>query len=190
MSTMKIKVMYVEEGKAKTKTGKDYVFIDVSYKNLSFQDKPENKKINQFSAKEVFATLRAAQPGDVFTLVREKDDAGFWQWISIAAGDVEIEQAKPQGAAPAATKGTGPVGVAAKSTFETPEERAIKQVYIVRQSSISAAIETLKTDKKAPTVDEVLAVAKQYEAYVFAKEEVKVDNPVNLDFDPDEDIPL
>ena len=33
---MKIKVIAVEEGNGKTKTNKDYVFLEVTYKNISF----------------------------------------------------------------------------------------------------------------------------------------------------------
>ena len=66
------------------------------------------------------------------------------------------------------------------------------QVYIVRQSSISAAIDTLKTDKKNPSKEEVVELAKYYESYVFGQlEKVAVANPVKApDFDPDEDIPM
>ena len=111
--------------------------------------------------------MEGASAGDVFTILREKDNDGYWQWVGIAEGDVTIEKTgatAPAGAAP--TKAATP----AKSTFETPEERAAKQIYIVRQSSISSAIDTLKTDKKTPSVEEVIAVAKQYEAYVFGNE--------------------
>ena len=160
---MKIKIVSVDVGNATTKTGKDYKFLEVFFKNLTFEGKAESKKVMPFGSKEVFSTLEAAQPGTVFTLLREKDKDGYWQWIGIAEGDVKIE-----------STGNAPVGQpvktntpAPKSTFETPEERAKKQVYIVRQSCISAAINTLKTDKKAPTVAEVVAVAKEYEAYVF-----------------------
>lgn len=187
---MKIKVIAVEVANAKTKNGKDYQFLEVTYKNISFDNKTESKKIMPFGAKEVFNTLKAAESGDVFTLLREKDNDGYWQWVGISAGDVELdttEDKTPAGAAPKAAPAP-----AAKSTFETPEERAKKQVYIVRQSSISAAIDTLKTDKKAPSVDEVLAVAKQYEDYVFGIEKaVAAPAKVNVPaFDPDEDIPL
>ena len=187
---MKIKVIAVEVANAKTKNGKDYQFLEVAYKNISFDNKTESKKIMPFGAKEVFNTLKAAEAGDVFTLLREKDNDGYWQWVGISAGDVELDTTDtkaPAGAAPKAAPAQ-----AAKSTFETPEERAIKQVYIVRQSSISAAIDTLKTDKKNPSVDEVLAVAKQYEDYVFGKDKaVAAPAKVNVpEFDPDEDIPL
>ena len=187
---MKIKVVAVEVGNGKTKTNKDYKFLEVTYKNLSFDGKVESKKIMPFGSKEVFKELEHAQAGDTFTLLREKDNDGYWQWVGISAGDVEIEQTGAPAAAQTAPKAGG--ATPAKSTFETPEERAIKQVYIVRQSSISAAIDTLKTDKKNPSKEEVVELAKYYESYVFGQlEKVAVANPVKApDFDPDEDIPM
>ena len=183
---MKIKVVAVEVGKGTTKTGKDYKFIEVTYKNLSFDGKTESKKIMPFGSKEVMATLEGASAGDVFTILREKDNDGYWQWVGIAEGDVTIEKTgatAPAGAAP--TKAATP----AKSTFETPEERAAKQIYIVRQSSISSAIDTLKTDKKTPSVEEVIAVAKQYEAYVFGNEPKAAEATKLPDLPQDDDIP-
>ena len=185
MSNMKIKIVATEVQRAKTKTGKDYEFVEVTYKNLSFDGKVESKKHNQYGDKTVFNTLKDASPGDEIVIQRKKDDAGYWQWVGIGEGD----------AAPATNKPTGGVVTASnpapKSNWETPEERAKKQLYIVRQSSIGHAIETLKTDKKSPSVDEVLHVAKIYEQYVFG---------VNLDADlpkvekmpyfEDEDIPV
>ena len=186
---MKIKVVAVEVGNGKTKSNKDYQFLEVTYKNISFDNKVESKKIMPFGSKEVYNELKNAGPGDVFTLLREKDNDGYWQWIGISAGDVEIEQATPTTGKAEPSKAPA---VPAKSTFETPEERAIKQVYIVRQSSISAAIDTLKTDKKNPSKEEVVELAKYYESYVFGQlEKVAVANPVKTPhFDPDEDIPL
>jgi len=189
---MKIKVVAVEVANAKTKTNKDYQFLEVTYKNISFDNKTESKKIMPFGSKEVFNTLKVAENGDVFTLLREKDNDGYWQWVGIAAGDVEIEQTTTQassgGAAAPAKAATQP----AKSTFETPEERAKKQVYIIRQSSLSAAIETLKTDKKNPTKEEVVTLATYYVDYVLGNDvKVSVANPVKApDFDPEEDIPM
>ena len=186
---MKIKVVAVEIGNAKTKNGKDYQFLEVTYKNLSFEGKTESKKIMPFGSKEVFNELKVAGNGDVFTLLREKDNDGYWQWVGISAGDVEIETTQAQ--ATTAPKAGGATAVPAKSTFETAEERAKKQVYIVRQSSISSAIDLLKTEKKVPTVGEVIEVAQQFEAYVFGNDEVAVANPVKVNkFVEDNDIPL
>jgi hypothetical protein len=70
-----------------------------------------------------------------------------------------------------------------KSNYETADERAARQVMIVRQSSISNAVALLKTEKHTPTTEEVLAVAKQFENFVLGKS----NDPFA---DLDEDVPL
>lgn len=159
MSNLQIKVVALEVVTVPTAKG-SYQTIDLTYRNVTFENKVETKKIMSFNHKDVFNTLKSAQAGDVYTVSRAKNDKGYWDWTAIAAGD----------AAPAATSASGGSGVTttpAKSSFETAEERAKKQVYIVRQSSITAAIAVLKTDKKNPTVEEVINTAKEFEAYVF-----------------------
>lgn len=157
MSNLQIKVVALEIVTVPTAKG-SYQTIDLTYRNVTFENKVETKKIMSFNHKDVFNTLKSAQAGDVYTVSRAKNDKGYWDWTSIAAGD----------AAPtAATGSSGVTTTPAKSTFETADERAKKQVYIVRQSSITAAIAVLKTDKKNPTVDEVINVAREFEAYVF-----------------------
>lgn len=77
------------------------------------------------------------------------------------------------------------------STFETPEERAKKQVYIVRQSSISNAISLLTTGAKVPpATSAVIALAKELEAYVF--DSGAVDKPASFEDMADDldDVPL
>ena len=188
MSNMNIKVVAVEQQTAKSKAGKDYSLVEVTYKNMSFDGKVENKQHNQYGDKSVFETLKGAKAGDEFTITRQKDDNGYWQWIGISQGFGSA----PQQAAPAKATSTvtAPATAAPKSNWESPEERAKKQLYIIRQSSLGHAIELLKTDKKSPDLQDVLATAKIFEQYVFG---------VNLDADPveklptfdeDEDIPL
>jgi hypothetical protein len=67
-----------------------------------------------------------------------------------------------------------------KSTYETPEERAKKQVYIVKQSSLSNAIALLNADGKNTitggkkyTKEDVFALAQELTDWVFAQETVK-----------------
>jgi len=186
---MQITIINVDSTPAVTKTGKDYKFLDVTYKNLTFQGKVESKKVMPFGSKEVYATLERATKGQTFTLLREKDKDGYWQWISIVEGEVQLDTtttAQPAGgAAPRASTGAT---VAPKSTYETAEERAKKQVYIIRQSSISSAIAMLKNDKKAPSADEVLDIAKLFEAYVFGIN-LESDAVVKLPELGDEDLP-
>lgn len=181
---MKIKFISVESSDKKTKTGKDYVEIEVTYKNIDFQEKVESKKLNPFGNKDVYNTLKSAKQGDFFEIERSKNDAGFWDWIGISSVSGVNSAPESTGKGAGATSYTSP-----KSTYETPEERAKKQVYIVRQSSISAAIDTLKTDKKAPTKEEVVDLAKYYEAYVFGVDQQPVPLADLPAVDTEDDIP-
>lgn len=179
MSDLKIKVVATATADKKTKTGKDYIELEVTYKNLTFQEKVESKKLNPFGNKQVYDTLKNSSAGDVFTIQRVKEGE-YWQWVGISEG----------GSAVPSTSAAKPSGATAtpKSTYETPEERAKKQVYIVRQSSIGAAIETLSVGAKAPPKKEdVVELAKYYEGYVFGKEEAPklAELPPNDDLEDD-----
>lgn len=180
---MIIKVVAVEIVGAKTKTGKDYEYLDVMFKNLTFEGKAESKKIMPFGSKEVFATLKAATSGQVFTVLRTKDDAGYWQWDGIAAGEQQIE---------VATTGTKtmaqPATAAPKSNFETAEERAKRQMLIVRQSAISSAVAFLSHNNKNYKLQDVLDTANAFYEYVF-QTGVKVPTATLPEID-DEDIPM
>ena len=138
------------------KNGRSYQSIEVTYKND--QGQVANKKLMSFSNPSVFNHIKGLQKGDQVNLKSEKDQAGYWQWLGIL-GDNEVDtQTTQQAAKPTTTnRVTG-------SNYETKEERAARQTYIIRQSSISSAVELLGAGK---SVAEVLNVAKQFEAYVF-----------------------
>ena len=135
--------------------GRSYQSIEVTYKDE--QDQVKNKKIMSFSNPSVFNHLKSLTKGDQVNLRTEKDAAGYWQWIGIEGDKTVATETKttPQ----AGGRVTG-------SNYETKEERAARQVLIVRQSSLSSAVELLGPGK---SVEEVLAIAKQFENYVFAK---------------------
>lgn len=180
---MVIKVVDVEVNKAMTKTNKPYEFLEIQFKNMTFDGKAEAKKVMPFGAKEVFATLKDAKKGDVFTILREKNDGGFWEWVGIAQGEVEIESTNKGEAAvkPATT-------AAPKSNFETAEERAKRQVLIVRQSCLSNAIEFLNHNNKNYTHALVTDVANVFFDYVF-QTPGNVATAAIPDLGEDEDIP-
>lgn len=183
---MKIKIVATEVGTAKTKTNKEYKFVEVTYKNISFDNKVESKKIMPFGSKEVFATLENSQPGDVYTILREKDEAGYWQWVGISEGDAPIETTQPATQGAPATK---PVATP-KSTFETPEERAKKQIYIIRQSSVANAVAMFQNSKTVPSVKDVLNIASTFENYVLGQlNHNEMVQPQELP-ELDDDIPL
>jgi len=160
-----------------------YQVCELAFKNKTFQDKVEGKKIMSFAEKEAFTTLSTAPMGSVFTVVRVKDDKGYWKWQTVTAG--ANAGAAAQAAAPTTT-GASMANASPKSTYETADERAARQIMIVRQSSISNAIALLKTEKHTPTTEDILVVAKQFEDFVFGKKALDSDPFSDLD----EDLPL
>ncbi len=160
---MKIQVLSVQVQTVPTAKG-SYQVADVAFKNLTFQGKVEGKKVMSFGAtKDAFTTLATAQPNDIFEVNVVKNDKGYNDWVSMTKGDVNT----PTQQAPIGQSSTGN-GTTRTSTYETPEERAKKQVYIVRQSSLSNAIDSLSVGgKSALKPDEVIDLARKYEAYVF-----------------------
>lgn len=152
---MRIEVLNVSvEDKGK------YKQMEVAYKGDD--GKVTAKKVMSFgNAAEVFKRLTSAKPGDAFDIKSEKNDKGYWDWIGIDnAGATSVTAAKPTGNA------------TPKSTYETAEERANRQILIVRQSSLSNALEYLKLNpKKIPSIQEVTEVATYFEDFVFGKKD-------------------
>lgn len=189
MSNMQIEVVANPVSTVPTAKG-SYQVIDLAYKNKSFQDKLEGKKVMSFTNKDVFAALQKAQFGDIFEISRIKNDKGFWDWTAVNSGGVGMDASAsvPTTSAPTASlvKGT----VTPKSNYETAEERAARQVLIVRQSSISSAVEfaVANTLKDAQAV---IAIAKEFEAYVFGTEAPVVEEapPGNFFEDMKDDLP-
>jgi hypothetical protein len=148
------------------KNGRSYQIIEVTYKNESGQI--ANKKLMSFSNPSVFNHVKSLAKGDSLNVTTEKDAAGYWQWTGIG-GD---ETAPTSDAKPA----TG--GRVTGSNYETKEERAARQILIVRQSSLSSAVDLLGPGK---SVEDVIATAKQFEEYVFGQaEDVSIGNEVIL----------
>ena len=166
-----------------------YKKAKIIYKNKSLQDKVEEKQIMDFTFPNVFNKLEQSKFGDVFEIDRVKNDKGYWDWV----GFNNETKGEEQVMIPSTNKGPTP---SPKSTYETPEERAIRQVMIVRQSSLSTAVAMLEAaaDKKTPiNPDTVITVAKQFEAYVFGKDAVapaiEETPPGNFFEDMEDDLP-
>ena len=139
------------------KNGRSYQSIEVTYKND--QGQVANKKLMSFSNPSVFNHIKGLAKGDSLNVQTEKDANGYWQWTGIGGDNAvatETKQATP-----------APGGRVTGSNYETKEERAARQVYIIRQSSLSTAVELLGQGK---SVADVIATAKEFEAYVFSKE--------------------
>jgi hypothetical protein len=175
---MNITILSVDIKTVPTAKG-SYQTADVAYKNNSFQGKVEGKKVMSFGAtKDSFSTLALAQPGESYEVTIVKNDKGYNDWVSMAKAEAGASSpavsAPAGGKAPAATP---------RSTYETPEERAQRQVLIVRQSSLSAAVNLLLAGAKTPPpVENVLAIAKQFEDYVFGKQALGPVSEMENDF--------
>lgn len=168
MSNLVIEVVNANVVQKTNKAGKPYNIVDLAYKNQSFGGKIEGKQIMDFAEKAAFATISNAPAGSVFTVERQKDNNGFWKWVSVTEGANAAPAAKPAFgvSAPAPTSKTP------KSTYETPEERAARQVMIVRQSSISSAVALAAANAKTKVhPEEIIEVAKKFEAYVMGHNE-------------------
>lgn len=181
---MQIQIEIISVGAVQTiptKGGKSYQCIEVAYRK---DGKIEGKKIMSFVNPTVFKAIQEFSAGDtatVETVKGEPNAAGqsFWQWQSISYGGTNpTPVASSPSTASAPTKSV--------SNYETREERQAKQVFIVRQSSISNAITLVSSHTKdKQTVGNVLAIAKQFEQYVFGVDEQPAAHEIESD-----DIPL
>lgn len=170
---MQIQVLNVSVETKPTAKG-SYQQAEVAFKNLTYQGKVEAKKLMSFGANApAFSVLTKAQAGDVFDIEVVKNDKGYNDWVKCVPGTAGAEVAGATSAAttgystPASKPGTTGQVSAPRSNYETAEERARRQVLIVRQSSLSAAVATLTVGAKALKKEDVVALAKEYEAYVF-----------------------
>ena len=157
-----------------------YQQLEVVYKNLTFQGKVESKKLMSFGAgASSFKALSESSAGGVYDITVVKNDKGYNDWTSAT-------MAVPGAAAAAPTASVaGKPNPTPKSTYETPEERAQRQILIVRQSSVSSAVALLTAGAKSPPkAADVITTAKELEAYVFG---VAGAGPTGFDDLPDFD---
>ena len=153
---MQITIIDVSQNTLASKTGKTFEQLEVAYKND--QGQTQSKKLVSFSNPEVFKVAKTWEKGAVVDIRAIKNEkTGYWDWIGFGQGDVPVATT---------TGSTAPTRVTG-STYETKEERAARQILIVRQSSISSAVELLGPGK---SVTDIIATAKQFEEYVFGQE--------------------
>ncbi len=126
----------------------------------------KEKKIMSFSNPAVFAAVSKIKNPTVVEV--ENDGAPYYNWTQLKIANDEAPRASASGAASVKV---------ATSTYETAEERKIKQLYIIRQSSIANAIEFHKTTSGTEfNIEDVLNAAQRFVDYVY-------DNEFNKDLD-------
>jgi len=146
---------YTEEHVPKGKTG--YYKMTVNY---SAKGESKSKVIMSFSNPGVYDTIKKLKGGETIDVEFVKDDK-YFNWATVKIADIGA------GGPAAGTPGLDNKPVQVRSNYETPEERARKQVYIIKQSSLANAIEYTKDRPEGTTMDELLATAQQFTDWVM-----------------------
>lgn len=162
---MQIEIQDVSRSDSTGKNGKSYGVLQVAYRS---DGKLQEKKLMSFSNPQVFKHIEGLKKGDSVNVKTEKDGNGYWQWTAI-----ESESSSPPTKTGAISTQAGAVRVTG-NTYETPEERAIKQKYIVRQSSLTTAIQILGVGAKTLDKQAVIGLAAELEDWVFRVDLPKV----------------
>jgi len=146
---MKIRVIKTEvTDKGKFKLNK------VTYRNLE-TGKTLSANLPSFKSPEVFEVFTKAVADSTWDVKVEKD-GDFWVWTKAEElKDVPAEVASP---APTGRKGTS-----TDRDWETAQERAVRQILIVRQSSIDRAMEF----GEQKDLDTVFVLASKIEDWVL-----------------------
>lgn len=160
---MKIRVVKTEV----TDKGK-YKLLKVTFRNLE-TNKVMSQNCPSFSHPDVFNTLNGVASDSVFDIKVEKEGE-YWNWVQATASEAPAEAV----AAPAVT-GTSRAGTSTGRDWETREERALRQILIVRQSSATAAAPFSKS------LEELLANAEKVEAWVFRGLKAADDGPLDVE---------
>lgn len=144
---MEIKLVKIDRIPGEDKFKNPTTTLDVTYQSGGVTG---NQRIVPFANPSVFKALDGASAGDSFDVAVSKNAKGYDVWSSIGAvGTI---------------KDVAVVNKVVGSNYETADERAIKQRYIVRQSSLANAIALSGKSK----VEEIIEIAKQFEEYVFS----------------------
>jgi hypothetical protein len=125
---------------------------------------------------KVMKALQGCSPGDHVEIEMVKDGE-YWNWVGLTP--VAKDEAKK-------------TSYQEKSRYETPEERALRQVYIVRQSSLTSAMKFYELRGTKFTFEDTIALADEFVNYVFNGNAapMEAEKPMKKDPDFDYDIPF
>lgn len=176
-------ISYVANTKAKKKGGGTYDAWELAYRSEDNELKVITKPVQGLRFNPALAGgLNDLVAGDTFTMTMEQEN-GYWTPKSVVKGYLDGASAPSSGSNVSVVRSN----ITPKSTYETPEERAKKQVIITRLATLNAAVATHaqignpnpKGDDKPTKVSEIIKTAREYEKYamegynneVLAKEE-------------------
>lgn len=150
-----------------------YKAYKVTYKNLETGKPLSTNVVNFGDTLDVYNKLATVKVGDVFdvTVVKNGD---FYNWVKMEPAAAPAEEAPEQPSAAAAGR-RGATSTARE--WEDASERALRQILIVRQSSVSTAVAAVVGG--AIDGKELFPFAEKVEAWVF-RDLKAVDRPINV----------
>lgn len=147
-----------------TKGRNTYQKATVVYTN----NKGENKEkgVMSFSNPSVYKLVTELKSGDSIDVEFAKDDP-YFNWAKVTKVDGgEAPQSKVSSTSTAKTT---------VSAYETRDERILRQLHIVRQSSVSSAVGALVPGAKAPIkLEDLLEYAQGIVDFVYAEQKVNL----------------
>ena len=127
----------------------------------TYNGEARKQQIMSFANPDVFKKVQE-MVGQTVDVEVGKNDKGYNEWRSIVSAQNSTGNTANPVSAPTRVSG---------SNYETKEERAARQVLIVKQSSLSAAVATLTPGSKASLDrNDVIELAQFYADWVFSKE--------------------
>lgn len=156
-----------------TKTARGgYNTLEVAYK---FDGKTTGKKLLDFVTKASYDVLVNAKQGEVYFIEAEKNEKGYIDWLTATPVDPTNATSTSEGAvaesapaAPAKPPGVPPSrGRVVGNTYETPEERLVKQAAIIRQATLNMALHLLGDAGPTTTLAQLTTAARQFEDHVY-----------------------
>jgi len=150
-----------------------YNVVEIAFKQ---EGKVGGKKIVDFAAPDVYKAVLGLKSKDIANVVIEKEEGRdgkeYWQWKSVdkgtgdsASGDVSSSDS-PRATGPIVSGAKAP-GRVTGSNYETPDERTARQLLIVRQSSVTAALKFYEQTEADVGRQEVVELAEFFKDYVY-----------------------
>lgn len=136
-----------------------YIQLELTFKRLD-SGKIESKKLMSFmQPAQVYQALVEAKMDEQFTITSEKNEkTTYWDWTEAVA-------AAPGGASTSAATPASKGGSTAWA-----DDRAVTQVYIIKQSALKAAVDLLTVGAKVPpSTDLILKQAQEFVDWVLGK---------------------
>lgn len=154
-------IQIVADANVEAVPGKKYKRMSITYKNFE-NGKVEAKALMDFATdKTVWKTLAFAKPGDTFTIEREKNEKGYWDWKGVHRQDspppVQVENLAVPKEVP--SNGVPPVN-------NWVDRDATKQQMIIRQSCLSSSCRIADLNGAQLTVQEIMDVAQTFVDWV------------------------